>query len=154
MDKDEIDNEIKEITKAVIPERKKHRAEYQMTLGSLIKALRKERTGLPVIISSVYHGYEDRYPANPHSYHGYSEDLAFEPLDTPITVAEFLTMCESIIKHSSFQIGNAFTINSPVWISKQDTASKNAIADVVSNVNQVTLVTKEIKEEEVSDATK
>ncbi len=137
MDKKEIDNEIEEITKSIIPERIKHRAEYQMTLGSLIKALNKERTGLPVVISSVYQGYADKYPANPHSYQGYPEDLAFVPTDTPITVAEFLTVCESTI-------GDSFPIGSPVWISEIDTVSKNAIADVVSNADQITLVTKEV----------
>jgi len=144
MDKNEINNEIKEITKGVIPKRKKHRAEYQMTLGNLIKALKRERTGLPVIISSVYQGYTDRYPGIPHSYHGYPEDLAFTSTDTLVTVAEFLAVCESII-------GDSFAISSPVWISEKDTASKNGIADVISNANQITLVTKEIKEE-VSNA--
>ena len=150
MNKNELNksimDEIKTQTRQIMPKRKKHRAEHQMTLGSLIKALSRERTGLPVLLSSVYQGYADKYPGTPHSYHGYPEDLAFVPTDIPITVAEFLTVCESTI-------GDSFTIGSPVWISELDTASKNGIADVISNADQITLVTKEIKEEEASDGT-
>ena len=54
--KDEVDikDEIRTMARSIMPKRKKHRAEGQMTLGSLIKALNKERTGLPVLLSSVY----------------------------------------------------------------------------------------------------
>tara|TARA_R110002020_G_scaffold294922_1_gene510653 strand:+ start:541 stop:975 length:435 start_codon:yes stop_codon:yes gene_type:complete len=144
-----MDKEIREILKKGIPKYKQH-GQYQMTLGSLIKALNKERTGLPVILSSVYHGYNDQYPGTPHSYYGYPSDLAFTSTNTLIIVADFLKVCESIID-SSFK-NYVMKSNTPIWISEIDTASKTGIVDVISNVNHITLLTQEIQEEEIKDA--
>tara|TARA_R110002020_G_scaffold392816_1_gene603105 strand:+ start:414 stop:914 length:501 start_codon:yes stop_codon:yes gene_type:complete len=156
-----IMDEIKIQAGQIIPNRKKHRADNQMTLGSLIKALSKERTGLPVLLSSVYQGYVDKYPGTPHSYYGYPEDLAFTASDNPITVAKFITVCETSIGNSfpgpdhanDYYRDYIMQVSTPVWISEIDTATKNGVIDVISNASHVTLVTKEIKEE-VDDAIK
>ena len=44
--------------------------------------------------------------------------------------------------------------SSPIWVSEIDTASNLAIIDVISKNDTIQLITKEIKEEEASDATK
>ena len=87
-DEVEIKDEIRTMARSIMPKRKKHRAEYQMTLGSLIKALSKERTGLPVYVEfpSIVFGS----PSHPHSYYGYHTDLAFVPQIEEVTVAQFL----------------------------------------------------------------
>jgi len=84
---------IKEATRILKKDRPryKQRAQHQMTLGSLIKALKRERTGLLVKITDKH------YPSNTHSYFGQHTDLAFEPSEDPITVAELLKECESSI---------------------------------------------------------
>jgi hypothetical protein len=141
-------------------EKPKPHGSKQMSLGSLIKALQRERVGLPVVVSSVYQGYADRYPGMPHSYHGYPADLAFTPDTTPITVAQFLIVCESAIQASfvgpdhseDYYRDYIMKANTPVWISEMDTASKNGIVDVTSDVNSVSLVIKAIEEEEEDGA--
>ena len=144
----------KELTKDM-PRHKEH-GQYQMSLGSLIKALQRERVGLPVMLSSVYVGYEDKYPGLPHSYHGYPADLAFIPDRTPITVAQFLVVCDTAIKASFVGPDNAtdyyrdyiMQANTPVWISELDKASKLGITDVVPVGDYIKLVTETIEEEE------
>ena len=138
-----------------IPKFKQH-GQYQMSLGSLIKALQRERVGLPVILSSVYQGYEDKYPGLPHSYFGCPADLAFEPSTSPINVAGFLAVCETAIQASFVGPDHAedyyrdyiMQANTPVWISEIDTASKNGIVDLVPADGYIKLVTESIEEEE------
>ena len=161
-DKVDIKDEIRTMTKSIMPKRKKHRAEGQMTLGSLIKALNKERTGLPVLLSSVYQGYDDTYPGTPHSYYGYHTDLAFTPETTEVNVAQFLEVCKDCLRksfvapddsQSEFYRDHILQANTPVWISKLDEPSRLGIIDVIAESNSITLKTEEIKEE-VSDAIK
>ncbi len=138
------------------PKIKEH-GQYQMSLGSLIKALQKERTELPIILSSVYQGYTDMYPGLPHSYYGYPSDLAFIPTKTPITVSQFLAVCETALKASFMGPDHAsdyyrdyiMQANTPVWISEIDKASKTGIIDVVATSNYIRLVTETIEDEEV-----
>ena len=138
-----------------IPKFKQH-GQYQMSLGSLIKALQKERVGLPVILSSVYQGYEDKYPGLPHSYFGYPADLAFEPSTSPINVAGFLAVCETAIRASFVGPDHAedyyrdyiMQPNTPVWVSEIDAASKLGITDVVPVDGYIKLITDTIEEED------
>ena len=170
-DKVEIKDEIRTVARSIMPKRKKHRAEYQMTLGSLIKALSKERTSLPVYVEfpSIVFGS----PANPHSYYGYHTDLAFVPQIEEVTVAQFLEVCKNCLgksfvasddSQSEFYRDHTMQANTPVWVSKLDSASKLGIVDVVAESDSVTLKTEEInelldiinkiKEEEAPDAIK
>jgi len=136
----------------------KKASDYQMTLGSLTKALRKERSSLPVVIS----GHAELSPGIPHSYYSKPNELAFTPTDTPISVAKFIEVCESCFNKSfiaatevdSFYKDFIMHSSSPVWVSEIDTASNLAIIDVISKNDTIQLITKEIKEEEASDATK
>jgi len=137
------------------PKIKEH-GQYQMSLGSLVKALQKERTELPIILSSVYQGYTDMYPGLPHSYYGYPSDLAFIPTKTPITVSQFLAVCETALKASFMGPDHAsdyyrdyiMQANTPVWISEIDRASKTGIVDVVPTSNYIRLVTETIEDDE------
>ena len=150
MDNKEI---VKQLTKDM-PKYKEH-GQYQMSLGSLIKALQRERVGLLVVLSSVYQGYADKYPGMPHSYHGYPADLAFIPDTTPITVAQFLLVCETAIKSSFVGPDHAedyyrdyiMQANTPVWISELDKDSKTGITDVVPTGSHITLITQTIEED-------
>jgi len=155
---DEMKTEIKKITSKIIPKIKRKHGEFQMNLGSLIKALSKERTGLPVYIEFPAMTFGS--PGVPHSYYGYHSDLAFEPTTKSITVSEFLEICEHCIgkslvapddSHGGFYRDYTMQATTPCWISKLDSASNLGIVDVVSTVDSVTLKTKEIKEEEDSD---
>ena len=150
--------DIKKITKELtkdMPRFKQH-GQYQMCLGSLIKALQRERVGLSIMLSSVYQGYEPKYPGLPHSYYGYPADLAFVPSTTPITVAQFLAVCETAIKASFVGPDHAegyyrdyiMQANTPVWISELDKASKLGITDVVPVDGYIKLVTETIEKEE------
>ena len=71
MDKEqkELQEDIKLLARQLIPKRPAYRADYQMTLGSIIKALTRERTGLPVYAEFL--GTSIGSPGIPHSYFGY-----------------------------------------------------------------------------------
>tara|TARA_R110002167_G_scaffold33624_1_gene107902 strand:- start:510 stop:977 length:468 start_codon:yes stop_codon:yes gene_type:complete len=150
--------DIKKITKELtkdMPRFKQH-GQYQMCLGSLIKSLQRERVGLPIMLSSVYQGYEDKYPGLPHSYYGYPADLAFVPSTTSITVAQFLAVCETAIKASFVGPDHAegyyrdyiMKANTTVWISELDKASKLGITDVVPVDGYIKLVTETMEEDD------
>ena len=143
---------IKEATRILKKDRPryKQRAQHQMTLGSLIKALKKERTGLLVKITDKH------YPSNTHSYFGQHTDLAFEPSEDPITVAELLKECESSIGKSfitadhfdEFYKDYVMQVSAPLWISTLGQASKKGIVDLVPTDGYIKLVIETIEEEE------
>ena len=145
MDSKKIMDEIKKS----IP-RYKHRAKYQMSLSGLIKALQRERVGLLVKITDKH------YPGKSHSYFGYHTDLAFEPVEEPVTVAEFLKECEDAVGKSfitadhfdEFYKDHVMQINAPVWISTLGQASQKAIVDLVPTDGYIKLVTENIEVEE------
>tara|TARA_B110000438_G_C15800058_1_gene644682 strand:- start:54 stop:518 length:465 start_codon:yes stop_codon:yes gene_type:complete len=148
MSEKELIEALKKTAYEIIPKYKQH-GQYQMSLGSLIKALQRERTGLLVKIDAV------GYPGLPHSYYGYPADLAFIPDTTPITVAQFLVVCESAIQASFVGPDNAsgyyrdYTMqaNTPVWISQLENASKTGITDVVPVDDYIQLVTETIEDD-------
>ena len=152
MNKEKTAKALKLIKKG-IPKHKQH-GQYQMSLGSLIKALNKERTGLPVYID--FPAITFGYPGKPHSYYGYHSDLAFEPAMEPITVAEFIEVCKACINKSflapdgspGFYRDYTMKANTPLWISKLDTASDLGITDVISTVDNITLKTEIMVEKE------
>ena len=131
----------------------KHRAHRQMTLGSLIKALQRERVGLLVKITDKH------YPGRSHSYFGYHTDLAFEPIEEPVTVAEFLKECEDSVGKSFITADNpnapdkyfkdyTMKINAPLWISTLGQASQKGIVDLVPTDGYIKLVTEIIEDDE------
>ena len=146
MDSKEIMSEIKKS----FPKRPKERGDYQMSLGALIKALQKERTGLLVKITDKH------YPGRSHSYFGYHTDLAFEPTEDPITVAEFLKECEDSVRKSfitadhfdEFYKDYVMQIGAPLWISTLGQASQKGIVDLIPTDGYIKIVTKTIEEEE------
>ena len=131
----------------------KQRAQHQMTLGSLIKALQKERVGLFIKTDP---DFSNMTPGMPHSYYGYPADLAFKPSTDQITVAQFLAVCETAIRASFVGPDNAegyyrdyaMRANTPLWISELDTASKTGIVDLVPAEGYIQLITQTIEEEE------
>ena len=143
---------IKEATRILKKDRPryKQRAQHQMTLGSLIKALKRERTGLLVKITDKH------YPSNTHSYFGQHTDLAFEPSEDPITVAELLKECESSIGKSfitadhfdEFYKDYVMQVSAPLWISTLGQASQKGIVDLVPTDGYIKLVTQHIEKEE------
>ena len=132
-----------------IPKFKQH-GKYQMSLGALIKALQKERVGLLVKITDKH------YPGRSHSYFGYHTDLAFEPTEDPITVAEFLKECEDSVGKSfitadhfdEFYKDYVMQVSAPLWISTLGQASKKGIVDLVPTDGYIKLVTENIEVEE------
>ena len=143
---------IKEATRILKKDRPryKQRAQHQMTLGSLIKALKRERTGLLVKITDKH------YPSNTHSYFGQHTDLAFEPSEDPITVAELLKECEASIGKSfitadhfdEFYKDYVMQVSAPLWISTLGQASQKGIVDLVPTDGYIKLVTQHIEKEE------
>ena len=149
----------KEMLRKIIPiTRIKERAHLQMTLGSLIKALWKERTGLLVKITDKH------YPGRSHSYFGHHTDLAFEPTEEPITVAEFLKECEDSVGKSFITADHVDEIykdyimqsDASLWVSTLGQASQKGIVDLVPTDGYIKLVTENIEKdtEEEEDGSK
>ena len=90
----------------------KKASDYQMTLGSLTKALRKERSSLPVVIS----GHAELSPGIPHSYYSKPNELAFTPTDTPISVAKFIEVCESCFNSIGEKPWHQEGVSNAEWI--------------------------------------
>ena len=142
--------EAVKIIKKSIPRFKQH-GKYQMSLSGLIKALQRERVGLLVKITDKH------YPGKSHSYFGYHTDLAFEPVEEPVTVAEFLKECEDAVGKSfitadhfdEFYKDHVMQINAPVWISTLGQASQKGIVDLVPTDGYIKLVTETIEKVEV-----
>ena len=140
---------IDELKKGM-PRFKQH-GKYQMSLSGLIKALQKERVGLLVKITDKH------YPGRSHSYFGYHTDLAFEPTEEPITVAEFLKECEDCIGKSfitadhfdEFYKDHVMQINAALWISTLGQASQKGTVDLVPTDDYIKLVTETIEEVKV-----
>tara|TARA_B110000438_G_C15633834_1_gene572183 strand:+ start:137 stop:610 length:474 start_codon:yes stop_codon:yes gene_type:complete len=151
---DELKKEVEALTRRVIPRRPYYRADYQMTLGSLIKALTKERTSLPVYVE--FPAITFGSPGIPHSYFGYHSDIAFVPQIQETTVAQFLKVCQECVDKSfiapegspGFYRDYTMEIKTPVWISELDSASKLAVVDVISESDSVTLKTEIMVEKE------
>jgi hypothetical protein len=145
MDKKEVMDQIRK----GVPKFKQH-GKRQMSLGALIKALQKERTGLLVKITDKH------YPGRSHSYFGYHTDLAFEPTEDPITVAEFLKECEDSVGKSfitadhfdEFYKDYVMQIGAPLWVSTLGQASQKGIVDLVPTDGYIKLVTQNIEIEE------
>ena len=141
--------EAVEVMKRGIPKRPKERGDYQMSLGALIKALQKERVGLLVKITDKH------YPGRSHSYFGYHTDLAFEPTEDPITVAEFLKECQDSVGKSfitadhfdEFYKDYVMQIGAPLWISTLGQASQKGIVDLVPTDGYIKLVTENIEKD-------
>jgi hypothetical protein len=142
--------EIMDRIKQGIPKKPKQHGQYQMTLGSLIKALQRERVGLFITI-----GVSSMAPGKPHSYYGYHTDLAFEPSTEPITVAGLLKLCEDSVGKSfvmadhfeKFYKDHTMQINAPLWISTLNQASKEGIVDLVPTEGYIQLITKTIEQD-------
>jgi hypothetical protein len=118
------------------------RGDNQMNLGTLIKALTREREVLTVRIDAGDSRYDDKYPGVPHGYAGYQGDLAFTATTTPVTVIEFLALCKSIVMKPSMGPDPTFSrrIQDPAWISDIGVASKMGIVDVVPRNGEIILV--------------
>ena len=100
---------IQALFDAMSREWQRERAATQLTLGELISTLEKmpENTTLPDL-------------ADPHSYRGFYEDLAFEPGEGAATAGELLTRCRSAVGECFRGYkGGYYTMNcdTPLWIA-------------------------------------
>lgn len=87
----------------------RERAATQLTLGKLIVELEKmpTETTLPNL-------------ADPHSYRGYYEDLAFELWDGTTTAGELLDVCkDAMYQRFTGYKGGEFTMHNdtPLWVA-------------------------------------
>lgn len=117
------------------------RAQDQMTLGSLLKALNRQRLGL--LVMTDFAGFT---PGRPHRYASEHNDLAFEPSKEPITVKEFLTVCQNTLMKPNIGPDPTFTArySSPVWIATPGIASGSAIVDLVPVDGRIYLILKDM----------
>ena len=144
MDNVHIKKQIKTAAKEYTNRTPEH-GEHQLSFGSLVKSLSKERTGLLVKLST------GGTPGMPHAYAGPYFDLAFEPSQEDITVAEFLAVCRENIGTSMVGtdgLDYVVTHKAALWIADIGEISRIAITDVVPTDGYIQLVTKHIDEEE------
>jgi hypothetical protein len=117
------------------------RANYHMTLGSLVAALENVSPDLLVEYDS------GSSPSGPESYRGYYCDLSFPPSSIQITVAELLREAKVAIG-STFEgyKGGDFTMHekTPLWASPYGSANGVAIMGSTTTDGKLVLLTKRI----------
>ncbi len=115
-----------------------------MTLGSLIKALTRERNGLQVMTSSGWS------PGKAHLYPGDKGGIAFTTSNNePVTVLEFREICEQALdmpKPIDVDRGEYDRMGGSglVWMANINTVSKLAIIDVIPKDGIIELTTQRI----------
>lgn len=104
----------KSILSDILPNPKRERARFNMTLGSFAKALTRERQVLNVFTNT------QESLGKVHAYPGYQGDVAFcvTKGGPPVTVAELLQQCNDIMDRTVQGPKGPTTITaaSPVWV--------------------------------------
>ena len=100
------------------------RAQYHVTLWQLIDALEKLPTGAAVLTS------DGTGVGNPHSYRGFYEDLALEPVDGPVIAG---ALCQEL----KYALGATFTgykggeyvmgRDTPLWVAEHGRTGKAVV---------------------------
>nr|USU32854.1 hypothetical protein NG677_03920 [Methylobacterium sp. OTU13CASTA1] len=123
---------------------KQTRSGYHMTLGKLIAALEAAPQDAVVRLDS------GGFPADPHSYRGYYEDLSFKPAEgeSP-TVAAFLTTCRGVhgqtltgYKGGDFLMGD----DAVLWVAGYGQSSGLAMTGASVNDGVFTIATKQVED--------
>ncbi len=126
----------------VMNEQGRHtRAQYQLTLGALIKKLESANRNLPVLCSNgVMLGELS-------SYRGYYSDLAFEPTEKQTTVEGLMIDCKKALdttfvgyKGGDFVMGS----DTPLWLSPWGECSDIALMDVAEGDVKLIVFVKEL----------
>lgn len=109
----------------------------QMTLGSLIKALNRERVGLLVMTPS------GKYPSKPHLFSGDTDCIAFVPSDEAITVNQFTNMCLDAL-NMAYEMSNGehkrVGAEAPIYIAVIGSDLGDEIVDVIPEDGAITLI--------------
>lgn len=135
----------KTITSIVLPNPKRDRARFNMTLGSFVKALQRERKGL-----EVWTNLEESLGIV-HAYPEYSGDVAFFATrgEPPITVAELIRHCDTIMGRDIQGPEGTITVNSssPVWVCNvtvktpfRDCTAAYAVIDVIADAGIIKVI--------------
>ncbi len=98
----------------------KERADTQMTLGALLKAL-GDMHGLDLV-----DGFK-----NPHSHRGYCDDLAFEPAGEKMKVCELIAICNSAMDKTFVGwkgVALCMDETTPVWIAERGEYGRKLVA--------------------------
>lgn len=121
------------------------RADYHLTLGELIAALKCAPGD-----SYVYFDDSDTHPGEEFSYRGYYEDLAFEPLvEGSTVVSEFLAQCRRALARTyEGYKGGDYTMDeaTPLWVAAGvgDCSSTAIIGTRQNDFGDVILETREV----------
>ena len=109
-----------------------------MTLGSLIKALKRQREGLTVMTNTGWS------PGKAHPYPGNRAHVAFTPTTEYVRVIDFLEVCEQALNMPKPVNGGEYDrmgASPRVWMAKVGHESNQAIIDVVPFNGTIQLIT-------------
>jgi hypothetical protein len=122
---------------------KRERANYHLTLGKLITALKALPAQTPVVFDN------GNSPDDFYSYRGYYEDLAIGEKTEEVTAGQFLDKLESNALNKEFEgyKGGEFLmgIDTPLWVSEYGSASQLAIVGASYVDGIFTLITKQVE---------
>ena len=138
---------LQTIIDAIGAEGRRTRAQYQLTLGKLIKSLESSNQYSTVECTNGIS------PGEPHSYRGYYSDLAFElndPTEVDLKVKDFLVICRKVLDTTleGYKGGDfVMDTNTPLWLSAWGEADNVAMMDVVrKNDDTVLIVVKSLED--------
>lgn len=120
---------------------RRNRSQYHVTLGKLIAILEGIDADGHVRLDD-----SDLAPGRENSYRGYYEDLAFEPVVEPVTVADFLSRCRAALgsTYEGYKGGDyTMDADTPLWLAGYGDCGP-AIVDAVPDNHGLKLITKEI----------
>ena len=120
------------------------RSDYHLTLGGLIEALEKFSPDVVVVCGDV----PTDHPGDAMSYRGYYSDLAFEPVNTPVTCGELLQECKRVAgetlqgyKGGDFLMG----ADTPLWIAEYGGSGGRAVVGISASEGRAVLAIKQIE---------
>ena len=126
----------KTLFNTMLPNPIRERARFNMTLGSFVKALHRERKGLLVQTTA------GESVGKAYGYTGYQGDLTFIVDPVPVTVTELIEFCDELMNRTLQGPEGEAIINhkTPLWVCQPNAAIGKPILDVIADAGVIKIV--------------
>lgn len=132
---------MQKIIDALSATTRRSRSYYHITLGKAIDLLENIPAEWPVRFDWTKQG-----PADPHSYCGYYEDLAFECSPEIVSVGDFLRLCKDTLGRTftGYKGGDfVMSADTPLWAAQYGLSGGRPIISIQAANGMTILITKD-----------